>query len=168
MRNRWYRLFWTELGRRMLNHGHVPDIHPGMPPHMAMVLEGEPPPLPLNGELLLGEPMSERAARHIYRYLWKRLAEERFSRPKRLAPWDGITLLLPFYRGELALLPQAFSSRVPVGERTLSLCGRTGAASLSGVDLWVVPATWDGEVPDRMSECRLRACSLDRIGEVIC
>ncbi len=167
MRDRWYRWFWTELGSRMQDPEYFPSVPSAVPAAMSRVLAGEPPPLS-SSDIRLGEPMSARAARHIYQYLWKDLASEGFSRPRRLTPWEDVTLLLPFYRKELALLPQSFSCRVPARERVLSLCGRTGAALLCGVELWIVPAMWDESIEADMHQGGLKVCSLDRIGEVIC
>jgi len=167
MRDRWYRWFWTELGRRMQDPEHLSDVPSAAPAAMSMVLAGEPPPLS-SPDIRLGEPISDRAARHIYQYLWKELAPEGFSRPMRLTPWEEVTLLLPFFRKRSAFLPQSFSCRVPARDRLLSLCGRTGAALLCGIELWIVPAMWDESIAADMQQGGLKVCSLDRIGEVIC
>jgi len=134
---------------------------------MKRILDEEPPSLPVS-DIRLGAPMSDRAARHIYQYVWKRLAQEGFSRPLRLMPWEDVTLLLPFHRDGLALIPQSFARRVPAAERILSLCGRTGAALLCGIELWVVPAMWDDGIARLMLDSGLKVCSLDKLGELIC
>ena len=165
MRNRWYRWFWTELGLRMTEPGTGAEVPPGAPKEMAQVLHGPTPCLP-GPEIRLGEPMSARSARHIYQTSWKELRPLGFSRPLRLEPWPGITLLLPFHRGEVAVIPQAFPERVPTLPRILSLAGRSGAASLAGIRLWIMAGRWDGTVVEEMERRGLRAVSPDMAREV--
>lgn len=165
MRNRWYRWFWTELGLRMTEPGARTEVPKGAPLEMAQVLGGSLPGIS-RSELRLGESMSARSARHVYQVSWKELRPLGFSRPLRLEPWPGITLLLPFHRGQVAVLPQAFPERVPLVPRMLSLVGRTGAASAAGVQLWIMVGRWDGTVLGEMERLGLRAVSPDTAREV--
>ena len=165
MRNRWYRWFWTELGLRMAEPDTRGEVPEGAPREMAQVLGGQLPGIP-PADLRLGESMSARSARQVYQVSWKELRPLGFSRPMRLEPWPGITLLLPFYRGEVAVLPQAFPERVPLALRVLSLAGRTGAASLSGVQLWIMAGRWDETLREEMERRGIRAVSPDTVREV--
>jgi len=132
---------------------------------MASALAGVPPAAAVH-DLRLGESLTRRASRHIYASAWKELRTHGFSRPLRLEPWPGIHLLLPFHRGTTAVIPQGFPDRVPAEARLLSLAGRTGAAFLLGVELWVLTALWDEELREAMARCGLRVITLDRVGEV--
>ena len=161
MRSRHFRFFWTELGRRLT--GDAGELPAHLPAEMKSVLTGELPAVQ-RGELVLDERLSR--VRHIYSYTWKILRDEGFSRPLRLEPWPGISLLLPFYRGTTAFLPQSFSSRIPREERTLSLAGRTAAAALKGVRLWIVAATWDSGIEDALRRGGVSACSLGNLRDL--
>lgn len=161
MRNPWYLFFWTELGRRIT--GGAEPLPDGLPFEMATVLRSKPPSRG-GGRILIGSRMSSRSARYIYAHTWNGLRELGFSRPLRLRPWPGITLLVPFYRGSSGVLPQSFSERVPRRERALSLVGRSAAARRSGTLLWAVLADWDDEVLRILENGGVSACSLDMLG----
>jgi len=165
LKDRWTRWFWTEMGIRMSRPGAASELPPHVPGPMADALSGEVPIMTMP-DLRLGGSLTRRAARHIYMSAWKELRALGFSRPLRLEPWPGITLLLPFHRGAVAVIPQGFPERVPAEARLLSLAGRTGAASLMGVELWVLTALWDEALRDGMERCGLRVITLDRAGEV--
>ena len=158
MRNRYYRFFWTELGRRIT--GDAREIPDHLPKEMRSVLLKEPAGVQ-KAELLLDEKLNR--VRHIYSYTWKILRDEGFSRPLRLEPWPGITLMLPFYRGGTAFLPQSFSSRIPWQERAYSLVGRSVAARLEGMQLWVVAATWNDDIVSILQGGGVCACSLSTL-----
>ena len=167
MRNRWYRYFWTELGRRVLEES-TPEPR-GLPESMARVLsdfQGS-----AQGSVLrMGEKLDSRKTVHIYKMGWKVLREEGFSRPLRLEPWPGVGLLIPFWRasGETAtgVIPQSFSSRVPLRERALAMVGKTAAAGKEGVELWILAGSWNREVLEVFRSGGVRACSLDRLKAV--
>lgn len=162
MRNRWFLYFWTELGRKMLEPDSVSEIPRYLPSVMAEVLLSSPPAV-RRSALHLEQQLDSRKARYIYRYTWKILRKNGFSRPLRLQPWPGITLFLPFYRDNIAVIPQSFSERVPPSKRALSLVGRSAAALLEGYELWVVPAVWNDEIISVFRDGGVKACSLDRL-----
>lgn len=164
LRNRWYRLFWTELGRGLT--GGKCSVPEGLPCHMADVLRS-PLAEPSEGKVLVDRMISQREGRFIYGRTWDILREMGFSRPLRLAPWPGTTLLLPFHRGSTAVLPQSFSDRVPEEDRALSLVGRSAAASVAGYRLVVVMARWTPEVLAILDRGGVSACSLDNL-ETMC
>jgi hypothetical protein len=165
LKDRWTRWFWTEMGRRMSQPGVAAVMPSHVPGPMASAL-AEIPPGKAAPDLRLGESLTPRAARHIYSSAWKELRACGFSRPLRLEPWPGIHLLLPFYRSAAAVIPQGFPERVPAEARILSLAGRTGAASLLGVELWILTALWDDGLREAMARCGLKVITLDRVGEV--
>ncbi len=160
MRNRWYRYFWTELGRRIT--GAETELPSYLPDEMADVLHAE---LPDKGEFSfrLGSRLSPRKARNIYGYTWNVLRERGFSRSLKLKPWPGVSILIPFYRNSIGVIPQSFSRRIPPEKRALSLVGRSAAALSLGVDLWIVPANWSDDVLAIFSSGGVKACSLDNL-----
>lgn len=166
MRNRWFLYFWTELGRRMLEPDSAYEIPLYLPSVMAEVLSSSPPAV-RKSVFQLDKQLDSRKARHIYRCTWEILREHGFSRPLRLQPWPGISLFLPFYKNNIAVIPQSFSERVPPSKRALSLVGRSAAALLEGYELWVVPALWNDEIISVFRDGGVKACSLDRL-EGIC
>ncbi|MCD4848586.1 MAG: hypothetical protein K8R76_10390 [Candidatus Aegiribacteria sp.] len=163
MRNRWFLYFWTELGRRMLEPDSVSEIPLYLPSVMAEVLSSPAPPALRRSVLQLDNRLDSRKARYIYRYTWEILREHGFSRPLRLQPWPGISLLLPFVKDNIAVIPQSFSERIPPSKRALSLVGRSAAALLEGYELWVVPAVWNDEITSIFKDGGVKACSLDRL-----
>lgn len=160
MRDRWYRLFWTELGRRLLGGGE--PLPEGLPSRMSSVLRSSLAK-PERGSVLVEEMLTSREARSIYGRTWKLLRDMGYSRPLRLDPWPGINLLLPFHRDLTAVVPQSFSSRVPEKERALSLVGRNAAAALEGYRMVVVMARWSREVLEVLEAGGVSACSLDMV-----
>jgi len=157
--------FWTEMGRRMLGLPPGTDTAPGrILPWMTTALDAAQATV-RRGDILLGEPVSPRAARHVYESAWRELRPLGFRRARWVEPWPGARLFLPFHRGSSAVVPQGFPARVPAAERLLSLAGRRGAALTLGIDLWVLAARWDGELLEGMERCGLAVLSLDRIGE---
>jgi hypothetical protein len=160
LRNRWYRYFWTELGRRIT--GTETDLPSYLPYEMADVLRAE---LPDKGEFSfrMGSKLSPRKARNIYGYTWEILRGWGFSRSLRLMPWPGVSMLVPFYRKNIGVVPQSFSRRIPPEKRALSLVGRSAAARSLGVDLWIIPANWSDEVLSIFSSGGVKACSLDNL-----
>jgi hypothetical protein len=165
MRNRWFLFFWTELGRRMLEPDSASEIPRYLPSVMAEVLSSSPPAV-RRSVLQLEKRLDSRKARYIYRYTWEILREHGFSRPLRLQPWPGISLFLPFYKDNIAVIPQSFSERIPPSKRALSLVGRSAAALLEGYELWVVPAVWNDEIISVFRNGGVKACSLDRLDSV--
>lgn len=164
MRNRWYLFFWTELGRRIV--GDPGPLPSHLPEAMTSVLSS-PVPTPAAGRTVLGEPMPARQGRFIYGHVWEELRGMGFSRPLRLEPWQGITLLIPFFRDSVAVMPQSFSHRVPPGKRALSLVGRSAAAERAGITLWVAAARWNDELLVVFREGGVRVCSPDMLKKVL-
>ncbi len=163
MRNRWYHFFWTELGRRITGTETVLPEH--LPDEMAEVLRAEPPEA---GECLLrlDSKLSPRKSRNIYGYTWEVLREQGFSRSLRLVPWPGVTMLIPFHRGNIGVIPQSFSRRIPPEKRAMSLVGRSTAALKMGYNLWVIPADWDDGILSVFSGGGIKASSLDNLADV--
>lgn len=163
MRNRWYRYFWTELGRRIT--GTETDLPLYLPDEMADALHAE---VPEHGEFsfLLGSKLSPRKARNIYGYTWEILRRGGFSRSLRLNPWPGVSMLIPFYRNDIGVIPQSFSGRIPPEKRALSLVGRSAAARSLGINLWIVPANWNDDVLAIFSIGGVKACSLDNLAGI--
>ncbi|MBN2586831.1 MAG: hypothetical protein JXA64_01610 [Candidatus Fermentibacteraceae bacterium] len=164
MRNSRYLFFWTELGRRITGDGR--ELPPYLPKPMVRALE-EQAPDPGRGLILTDGQLSPREARFIYGRVWDELRCRGFSRPLRLYPWPGISLLIPFFRGSEGVIPQSFSRRVPSRERALAMVGRAAAARRAGFDLLVVMATWDDDVLNVLENGRVRACSMDRLIEMV-
>ena len=162
MRNRWFLYFWTEFGKRILEPDSASELPRNLPSVMARVLSSSPPSA-RRSVLQLEKRLDSRKARYIYRFTWEILREHGFSRPLRLQPWPGISLFLPFFNGNIAVIPQSFSERVPPSKRALSLVGRSAAALLEGYELWVVPAVWNDEITSIFRDGGVRACSLDRL-----
>ena len=163
MRNKWYRFFWTELGRRIIGTETALPDH--LPDSMAEVLRNEPPN---HGEsnFRLDSKLSPRKSRNIYGYTWTILREQGFSRSLRLTPWSEITMLIPFYKSSIGVIPQSFSRRVPPDKRAMSLVGRSATALKMGYNLWVVPADWDDDILSIFSSGGVKACSLDNLADV--
>lgn len=163
MRNRWYRYFWTELGRRIT--GTETEFPLYLPDEMADVLHAE---VPEHAEFsfLLGSKMSPRKARNIYGYTWEILRGGGFSRSLRLMPWPGVYMLVPFYRNDIGVIPQSFSRRIPPEKRALSLVGKSAAARSLGIDLWIVPANWNHDVLAIFRSGGVKACSLDNLAGI--
>lgn len=163
MKNRWYRFFWTELGRRITGTETALPEH--LPDEMAEVLCNRPPD---PGECLfrMDSKLSQRKSRKIYGYTWNVLREHGFSRSLRLTPWPGITMLIPFYRGSIGVTPQSFSRRIPPEKRALSLVARSAVALEMGYSLWVVPADWNDEILSIFSSGGVKVCSLDNLADV--
>jgi hypothetical protein len=164
LRNSWYLFFWTELGRRIMEDGRELPSH--LPKPMVRALEDQTPD-PGQGLILKGGRLSSREARFIYGRVWDELRCRGFSRPLRLYPWPGISLLIPFFRGSEGVVPQSFSKRVPSRERALALVGRAAAARRAGFDLLVVMATWNDDVLNVLENGGVRACSMDRLSEMV-
>ncbi|MCK5064218.1 MAG: hypothetical protein KAQ97_02975 [Candidatus Fermentibacteraceae bacterium] len=162
MRNRWFLYFWTEFGRRILDPDSVSEPPRNLPSVMAEVLLSKPPAAG-RSVLQLEKRLDSRKARYIYMYTWEILREHGFSRPLRLEPWPGITLFLPFFKNNIAVIPQSFSERVPPSKRALSLVGRSAAALIEGYELWVVPAVWDDGIISIFREGGVKACSPDEL-----
>ncbi|MCK5115642.1 MAG: hypothetical protein KAR44_03520 [Candidatus Aegiribacteria sp.] len=163
MKNRWYRYFWTELGRRIAGTETALPEH--LPEEMVEILRtGSFDP----GEcyLKLNSKLSSRKSRNIYGYTWSVLREHGFSRSLRLMPWPGITMLIPFYRDGIGISPQSFSRRIPPEKRAMSLVGRSAAALRMGYSLWVVPAVWNDDILSIFSTGGVKACSLDNLADV--
>jgi len=162
LRNRWYRFFWTELGRRITGTETTFPEH--LPVGMADILSQEPPK---PGECLfqLGSRLSPRKSRNIYGYTWDILRGWGFSRSLRLQPWPGITMLIPFYRNGIGVLPQSFSKRTPPEKRALSIVGRSSAARRMNCSLWIVPADWNDDILAILSSGGVKACSLDNLSD---
>ena len=132
---------------------------------MAEVLHHDPPDH--GGSCFqLDSKLSPRKARNIYGYTWSVLREHGFSRSLRLTPWPGITMLVPFYRDDIVISPQSFSSRVPPEKRAMSLVGRSAAALKMGCSLWVVPAVWNDDILSIFSTGGVKACSLDNLDDL--
>ncbi len=148
----------------MLDPAREPEVPRYAPGTMRKALR-EVPGAPAGACLQLGRMMQRREARHIYQRTWKTLRPLGFSRPLRLEPWPGVTLLLPFVRGRLAVIPQSFSPRVPERERALSLVGRSAASGICGYRMLTVLGTWDREVLELLEAGGCRACSLDMLEE---
>lgn len=165
MRSRWYRYFWTELGRRMIEPERVSELPGYLPVEMKNVLQSQPPPLG-SPVFRQGSRLSSRKARHIYGYTWEVLRAQGFNRPLRLRPWPGISLLFPYSRNNIVIIPQAFSERIPPEKRALSLVGRTGAAQREGYELWVIPALWNDDITAIFRIGGIKACSLDKLVEL--
>ncbi|MCK4807800.1 MAG: hypothetical protein KAT09_09140 [Candidatus Aegiribacteria sp.] len=163
MKNRWYHFFWTELGRRITGKETALPEH--LPDEMAEVLRSGRPD---TGECYfrLDSRLSPRKSRNIYSYTWAVLREYGFSRSLRLTPWPGITLLIPFYKGNIAVTPQSFSRRIPPEKRAMSLVGRSAAALKMGYSLWVVPADWNDDILSIFSSGGVKTCSLDNLADV--
>ncbi len=153
------------MGNRVL--GNPSSIPRHMPEHMKAVLEESRWSADVTGRILTGERLSPRESRWIYRLTWNELRNKGFSRPLRITPWPGVTMLLPFYRGYLAVTPQSFSERIPSRSRALAMVGRTRAALESGYRLVVVMAGWTDEVLDIMERGAVTACSPDRLNELL-
>ncbi|MCD4774852.1 MAG: hypothetical protein K8S15_02240 [Candidatus Aegiribacteria sp.] len=163
MRNRWYRYFWTELGRRIT--GTETEFPLYLPDEMADVLHAE---VPEHAEFsfLLGSKMFPRKARNIYGYTWEILRGRGFSRSLRLMPWPGVYMLVPFYRNDIGVIPQSFSRRIPPEKRALSLVGKSAAARSLGIDLWIVPANWNDDVLAIFRSGGVKACSHDNLAGI--
>jgi len=165
LKNRWYRYFWTELGRRIARAETDVSVFPRyIPDEMASALR-QWEELPDTGKsiLRLDSRMSPRESRSIYGYTWKVLNEHGFNRSLRLSPAPGITLLIPFYRGRIGVLPQSFSRRIPADKRAYSLVGRSAAALSKGISLWIVTADWNEDVLSIFESGGVKACSLDNL-----
>jgi hypothetical protein len=165
VKNAWYQYFWTELGRRIT--GRETAIPDHLPSIMAEILRGG---VPDHGKCLLrlGSGLSSRRSRNMYGYTWDILRGWGFSRPLRLEPWPGVTMMIPFYRNGIGVMPQSFSSRVPSEKRALSLVGRSAAAARIQCSLWIVPATWNEEILEIFRLGGVRACSLDNLADLCC
>ncbi len=163
MKNRWYHFFWTELGRRII--GVETALPEYLPDAMADVLRDESPG---SGEcqLRLDSKLSPRKSRNIYGYTWEILRIHGFSRSLRLTPWPGITMLIPFYKEGIGVIPQSFSRRIPAERRAMSLVGRSAAALKMGYNLWVVPADWNDDILAVFTSGGVKACSLDNLADV--
>ena len=169
MKNRWLRFLWTDVGRRITESDSVSPTPPaGLPASMARVLELLPDWMESGtGKSLLGCQLDTRASRFIYSSTWKILRERKFSRPLHLEPWPGVDLLFPFYRGSVCVLPQSFSRRIPLRQRSLSVVGRSHAASAENYQMIAVIARWNGEVIDILEQGGVTFCSLDRLSEML-
>jgi len=163
LKNRCYHFFWTELGRRIT--GEETALPEYLPAEMTDVLRNVSPD-PGESQFHLGSILSPRKSRKIYGYTWTVLREHGFSRSLRMTPWPGITLLIPFYRSGIGVIPQSFSRRIPFEKRALSLVGRSAAAHRMGYSLWVVPADWNDEILSIFSRGGVKACSLDNLADV--
>ena len=170
MKNMWYRYFWSEVGKRIADPSSPGAPAPaGMPANLLSVLS-DTRPLPSTESVakpLLGELLPDRRNRYIYRLAWDILHREGFSRPLRLEPWPGVDLLVPFFRRQVCVLPQSFSSRIPARERALSVVGRSLACSLEGYSLVTVLGRWDGDTLGILSAGGACCCSLDRLMEAL-
>jgi len=165
LRNKWYRYFWTELGRRIT--GTETSIPLYLPGEMTDVLRSfKGLPKPVESILELGSGMSPRKARNIYGYTWDILRGSGFSRSLRLMPWPGVSLLIPFYKDNIGVMPQSFSERIPPEKRALSLVGRSAAALKTGITMWVIPADWDDDILTIFNQGGVRACSLDNLNDL--
>ncbi len=165
MKNRWYRFFWTELGRRII--GQETSLPAYLPNEMACVLrEYEGLTETEESVLRLGSRLSPRKSRNIYGYTWEILRSNGFSRGLRFKPWPGITMLIPFYRNNTAVIPQSFSKRIPPDKRALSLVGRSAAVLKTEFKLWVVPADWNDDILSIFTSGGVKACSLDNLTDI--
>ncbi len=163
MKNRWYRYFWTELGRRVT--GTETPLPAYLPSEMTEVLRSF---VPFRSEpsFRLGSKLPAKQPRSIYGYTWKILRDYGFSRSLRLTPWRGISLLVPFFKNDIGIIPQSFSERIPPEKRALSIVGRSAAALGTGVTLWVVPAGWNDRILAIFKSGGVKACSLDNLPDI--
>jgi len=115
---------------------------------------------------MVGEMLTPRESRFIYGRTWRILRGMGYSRPLRLSPWPGVTLLLPFHSDRTAVVPQSFSRRVPELERALALVGRNAGTAAVGYGLVVVMARWSLEVLEVLEAGGVSACSLDMLPAV--
>ncbi len=171
MKNRWYRYFWTEIGRQAADPGSPPAEPPtGLPVALSSVLLHLNPPSSVGKrpELLTGSMLTERKNRHIYSLTWEVLRTAGFRRPLRLEPWPGVALLVPFVRENVCVLPQSFGSRIPSQERALSVVGRSIACLQEGYTMVSVLGRWDDRILDVLSAGEVVCCSLDRLEEMLC
>jgi len=169
VKNRWLRFLWTEAGRRIAEPDSEPSTPPaGLPAPLARALELLPDRLDVRpGKSLLGSQLDARASRFIYNSTWSILREKRFSRPLRLEPWPGVDLLIPFYRERVCVLPQSFSRRIPLRQRSLSVVGRSYTASTESFRMIAVIARWNDEVIGILEQGGVTFCSLDRLSEML-
>jgi hypothetical protein len=169
VKNRWLRFLWTEVGRRIAEpDSECPTPPAGLPASLARALELLPDRMDVRmGNSLLGSQLDARGSRFIYSSSWSILREKRFSRPLRLEPWPGVDLLIPFYREKVCVLPQSFSRRIPLRQRSLSVVGRSRTASIESFRMIAVIARWNDEVVDILERGGVTFCSLDRLEEML-
>jgi hypothetical protein len=171
MKNRWYRYFWTELGRRAADNGSPPvQPPPGLPAALSSALSHlhPEPRVGSRPEFFTGAMLGERKNRHVYSLTWEILRPLCFRRPLRLEPWPDVDLLVPFVREGVCVIPQSFASRIPARERALSLVGRSIACRQEGYEMVSVLGRWDDRILDVLAEGRVFCCALDRLEETLC
>ena len=171
MKNRWYRYFWTEIGRRVADPGSPPEEPPpGLPATLSSALLHLHPSSSVDNrpEPLTGSMLTPRKNRYVYCLTWEVLRMAGFRRPLRLEPWPGVDLLIPFVREHVCVLPQSFGYRIPAHERALSVAGRSIACLQEGYTMVSVLGRWDDSILDVLSAGRVVCCSLDRLEEMLC
>lgn len=161
MRNPDPQAFWTNLGTRLCGH-EAPALPAGAPWAAAWAA---PPVRPPAGMALTDG--SGLRPRKIWGATSSVLAPMGFSRALRLEPWPDIELFLPFYRGDVAVMPQGFSDRIPTRERAFALAGKSAAAWACGCRMVVCLAGCDPAVLEIFREGGVACATAGRLAELL-
>ncbi|MBD3369935.1 hypothetical protein GF402_06200 [Candidatus Fermentibacteria bacterium] len=166
MKSRIHRLFWTEVGRRVLQDDPGADSD-AFPPPMAAALRNahHPPPQRI---VKLGTSLRPRKTRYLYGLCWNVLrGMGGFKRPLRLRPFPGVTLMVPFGAPGLGVLPQSLSKRIPRTNRAYALVGKGSAAAGVGTTLLVVLGVRSSEVENLLERGSVSVCTLDTLRQAV-
>lgn len=166
MKSRIHRLFWTEMGKRVLSDD--PGADSGVfPPAMSAALRNthRPPRLRVAD---LGTSLRPRKTRYLYGLCWNVLRGiGGFKRPLRLQPFPGVTLMVPFGAQGLGVLPQSLSKRIPRTDRAYALVGKGSAAARVGTTLLVVLGVRSSEVENLLERGSVSVCTLDTLRQAV-
>ena len=165
MKSRNNRLFWTELGARLLGESPTSDVSQ-LPSDMMEALNILPD-LPWESATMRGQDLQGKRGRHIYTHTWNILRDMGFSRPLRCEVFPGINLFIPFVKGSIAVLPQGFQNRIPPVLRAHALVGKSAAVRSRGYHLVVSAAVYNEKGWSILSRGRCSVCTVDNLKQLI-
>lgn len=165
MKHRNNRLFWSAAGARLLGYAEPTGIT-ALPEPMLEALESLPP-LPGMCHSISGPGLSGRKGRHVYQETWNILRDLGFQRPLRLTVFQGIDLLVPFFRGRMAVSPQGFRDRVPLELRSLALVGKSAVLRSHGVHLVVCSADHVPQVWETLNRGKCSVCTPETLPQMV-
>jgi len=165
LKNRNNRLFWTELGFRLLGESSGSDVSQ-LPPAMLDALNNLPE-MPGDSATMRGLDLQGKRGRHIYTHTWNILRDMGFSRPLRCEVFPGVSLFIPFVKGSIAVLPQGFQSRIPPVLRAHALVGKSAAVRSRGYHLVVSAAVYHETGWSIISQGRCSVCTVDNLQQFI-
>jgi hypothetical protein len=165
VKNRENRLFWTVVGLQLLEEP-VGCNTSELPSEMLEALK-IPIKIPEKSISMRGLNLEGKKGRHIYMHTWNTLRDMGFSRPLRREVLPGVEVLIPFVKGDIAVVPQGFQNRIPLKLRAFALVGKSAVLRAAGYHLVVAAALYKETAWSILSRGECTVCTLDKLGQII-